>query len=87
MDVVEPEIEVLVYRMQRPADLEIVLELNRDLLAHQGLEDREEKLHKHTVVCARCGMDAPGYITSGILAWKGRKRAAAGTGLPFVSDF
>lgn len=46
MDVVEPEIEVLVYRMQRPADLEIVLELNRDLLAHQGLEDREEKLHR-----------------------------------------
>jgi hypothetical protein len=40
------DVEVLVYRVERPADRQVILEFHRHLLPHELLEVGEEQLQK-----------------------------------------
>jgi hypothetical protein len=44
--VLELDVEVLVNRVERPADRQVILELHCHLLPHQLLEVGEEQLHE-----------------------------------------
>ena len=39
LDVLQLDVEVLVHALERAADLDVVLELDRDLVVDQGLEE------------------------------------------------
>lgn len=43
-DVLQLNVEVLVHALECPADLDVVLELDRDLMVDQGLEETEQKV-------------------------------------------
>lgn len=42
LDLGQLDVEVLVDAVEDPRDYQVVLELDRDLLAHEGLEERVE---------------------------------------------
>lgn len=46
MNVGQLHVQVLVHRVQRARESNVILELYRDLLPHQGLEERVEQLEE-----------------------------------------
>lgn len=47
-DIVKLDVEVLIDRLQRPADLDVVLELDRYFLVDKSLEETRQRL-THTL--------------------------------------
>lgn len=39
LNIVELDVEILIHRLQRAADGDVVLELHRDLVVNEGLEE------------------------------------------------